>query len=99
MFTNQGGFNPAATTGGEEDEETLRDQYTEKFEQSQEMVSSLLDSIDDKHTENLQLAIELEKIYREINVAKEAKEKAAASTNVSQPAPEVAQDAEDAEEA
>lgn len=58
---------------GEEDEETLRDQYTEKFEQSQEMVSTLLDSIDDKHQENLQLAIELEKIYREINVAKEAK--------------------------
>jgi hypothetical protein len=64
---------PTATTMGEEDEETLRDQYTEKFEQSQEMVSTLLDSIDDKHQENLQLAIELEKIYREINVAKEAK--------------------------
>ena len=38
------------------------------------MVSSLLDSIDEKHKENIQLAIELEKIYREINAAKEAKQ-------------------------
>ena len=37
------------------------------------MVSTLLDSIDDKHQENIQLALELEKIYREINAAKEAK--------------------------
>jgi hypothetical protein len=57
-------------TPGEEDEETLRDQYTEKFNKSQEMVSSLLKSIDQKHQENFQLAKELEKIYREIEIAK-----------------------------
>ena len=34
------------------------------------MVSNLLQSIDDKHQENCQLAIELEKIYKEINKAK-----------------------------
>ena len=68
------GFTAVTTTGGgEENEENLRDMYTEKFEQSQEMVSSLLDSIDNKHQENIQLALELEKIYREINAAKEAK--------------------------
>lgn len=77
------GFAAVTTTGGgEENEENLRDQYTEKFEQSQEMVSSLLDSIDDKHQENIQLALELEKIYREINAAKEAK----AGAQDSQPA-------------
>lgn len=37
------------------------------------MVTSLLDSIDEKHKENIQLALELEKIYKEINAAKEKK--------------------------
>ena len=43
--------------------------YTQKFEMSQEMVSNLLDSIDHKHQENCLLAIELEKIYKEIALA------------------------------
>jgi len=48
------GYSAGTTTGGgEENEENLRDQYTEKFEHSQEMVSSLLDSIDEKHQENI----------------------------------------------
>ena len=59
-------------TPEEETEESLRDQYMKKFEQSQSMVSGLLESIDQKHKENCELAIELEKIYEEINQAKES---------------------------